>query len=147
MRLYRIECPTRRCGPWTVTRKPREKSWGWQKINNHSPWTLPGPRDDGISVSLDRNHKLKCFVEDFAQLREWFPNPFLHEMEKDGFVLAEYEAPEEKIHIGGHQIVASIEHVHHIGDHKPTIARENTCEYQQQDYMKLNKEIQQTSSI
>lgn len=102
MNVYRIESKTNGLGPFQ------------NRLTNHDDMDPPGPMSDGVFGSLrdycdlvtDNPEELYAHsygFKDKAQMKDWFDIERLVHFVKKDHVIAQYEVPDEKVKIGGHQ--------------------------------------------
>jgi hypothetical protein len=127
MRLWRIEEPNTRVGPW-LSRYRSEAVMRDCPTTGHHPSNGPSVREDcfGDYSNYDAMEGRVCACVSIGQLKAWwFKDYHLELLEKNGFVLAEYEAPEEAVAVGRAQVAVKLDAMRRIADHKPTIAIED----------------------
>ena len=118
MRLYRVEDLEgggpygEDFGSWCSTSKLFER-------HQWSPKT-PSPGDDGGHLPLfmhvrhghgapDRTVETRFGFHTLKQLRSWFTPTARCNLSKCGYFLSVYEAPDEYVHLGNHQLVFWLE--------------------------------------
>ncbi len=129
MRVWRMECPDTREGPWTAGRTD-----GWRSVEGdggHHPSNGPGVIPDcfatgGEYIPLETRNRLMegrvCACKSVRQLTLWFHAPHIWELANDGYVLAEYEVDETAVGRGSQQCAVTQSEMIHINDHPPTLA-------------------------
>ena len=113
MRIYRVEDlegdgPYGDDGSWCTTPKMFER--------HHRSSRTPSPDRDGTRLPLSMEVRLEGDIlrrtvtshfgfRTLKQLRSWFTPAARRNLSKCGYVLSVYEAPDEYVHLGNHQLV------------------------------------------
>jgi hypothetical protein len=110
MRVWRIECPVDRKGPW---RSDRASDFSFERASDgHYPGDGPRPCEDvGRSIQGDE----VCACKSLEQLGRWFHDEHYAALATRGFVLAEYEA--EPTAEGDWQVLVPRDLIRHVADH------------------------------
>jgi hypothetical protein len=123
MRVWRIECPDERVGPWRSLRRQKlmgnEKDVIFPDSTLHSPSDGPRPVDDtGRYMQADD----VCVCERLGQLSLWFHDEHMKALDKAGFVLAEYKVDgrRRRGRKGVWQSVFPRAFLTHVSDRAPT---------------------------
>jgi hypothetical protein len=114
MRVWRIEDPEKRMGPW---QSPMRVKAALEAINGHSPYDGPTPKEDA-GVNLWDQPDRVCACTSPKQLCKWFHEPHRYLLANAGFVVGEYEAPDDTP-CGSWQCVPRKADMVHIADHSP----------------------------
>lgn len=129
MKLWRIECPTERIGPWGAIRRTTVTGpdpMGSDPVYDHCPSSGPSVRVDCFDGDWDRGgDEMKdrvCACASIDQLRMWFKEWHLAHLEAAGFVLVECEAPDEDCAMGAWQVAVRERAMKRVAEHRPTAA-------------------------
>ena len=98
MIVYRVVCPRRDVGPWSVG----DVYWGSDPETGHHPSNGPCPREDTGRHIMD--HEV-CGCLSFEQMRKWFRPCHVQAMEKAGLVLRKLKVDGRRIKKGEWQCV------------------------------------------
>lgn len=113
MKVYRMEDRYGN-GPWGARTAGRRDFRGN---------TLPTPMDDNIAnLPESPGRNIRCGVKSPADLRLWFDREDRAVLKHAGAKIAVYEAPDDAVWIGGHQVVFDREKSQRVAEHCPLVA-------------------------
>lgn len=101
MLVYRVEDSEGR-GPY---RKRAGYVHEWSKDENgHNDYNHPSPYQDGLPGMWDMESYI-CGFKSKAQLKAWFSEEELSNLEALGFSIKTFEVPKSDVKVGGKQVI------------------------------------------
>jgi hypothetical protein len=127
MRVWRVEHPDSRLGPWQHS---EARDWNIE-IDSHVPECLPTVHSDCGYDWARRTRQDSCFwsvrdyvcaVSSIKQLLAWFRPGHLKLLESKGFVVAEYDIHAVDLNVleGSCQVAVKKSELQHIADYAPS---------------------------